>query len=85
MAVKTKPTDRTGTISNGEFAKATGCSVSMASRLYNGRRLPGADLLAVISEVYGIPLADLHAARNQGPAFMGKILREQVFQCTTAK
>lgn len=68
----------TPSISNQQFADAVDIHFSMASRLRSGQRLPSADLIKRISDVYGIPLEDLHRARSGGPKAFGKFLCERV-------
>lgn len=66
-------------VTNREFAEATGCDDTMASRLRNGKRLPGADLLLRIHEAYQVPLDALHDARTRGRKAMGELLRNSIF------
>lgn len=66
------------TISNQQFADAVGIHFSMASRLRSGTRLPSADLIMRIHEVYDIPLEDLHRARADGAEAFGQFLRDRV-------
>lgn len=68
-------------ITNPEFARRVGCHFTMASRLLNGHRLPGIDLMERISAEFEIPIEDLLAARRDGAAAMAALLRER---CHTA-
>lgn len=65
-------------ITNTEFASRIGCSESMASRLLNGQRVAGLDLMQAIHEQYRIPWAKLLEARNAGPEAFGELLRSRV-------
>lgn len=67
-------------VTNQEFAEATGCDSTMASRLRNGHRLPGADLLHRIATEYEIPLELLHQKRDEGCEAMGAFLRDAIFE-----
>ena len=62
-------------ITNQEFAERVDCSHSMASRLLNGQRLPGFDLLVRIGNEFEIPWDVMVDARTSGPAEFGKLLR----------
>ncbi len=65
-------------ISNQEFARAVGISVSMASRLRSGVRLPSADLIDRISGYFNLPVQEVYDARRKGPQAFGRWLREAV-------
>lgn len=65
-------------ITNQQFADALGIHFSMASRLFSGHRLPSADLIYRIHQVYGIPLEDLHAARDKGGTALRDLLRDRI-------
>jgi transcriptional regulator with XRE-family HTH domain len=68
----------TTAITNQEFAEHIGCHHSMASRLLNGQRLPGTDMLARIAEEYDIDVWELLDARQKGAPAFGKLLRTKV-------
>lgn len=65
-------------MTNAEFGRRVGCSHSMASRIRSGHRLPGLDLMARISEQFGIPVATLLKARQAGPGAMAELLEKRV-------
>lgn len=73
MAVERKMT-------NEGFATAVGCHFTMASRLRNGRRLPGLALMAKIKEAFNLPYDDLMAAYDEGAEAFGRYLRINVFK-----
>lgn len=70
--------------SNTEFAEKVGIHFTMASRLRNGQRLPGADLMYRISTEYDIPMEELARARDQGPGEFGRLLRDRIFNSVAA-
>lgn len=70
-------------LSNKELGDLIGVSHSMASRIRNGRRLPGTRTLGAINRGLGVPLSDLHAAHREGPAAFGALLREHLLKRET--
>lgn len=65
-------------MTNVEFGAAVGCHHSMASRIRNGHRLPGVDLMTRISEQFDIPMSTMLKARKAGPGEMAKLLGKRV-------
>lgn len=65
-------------MTNDELGRRIDVSPSMASRIRNGRRLPGTRTLGRIHVALGIPLDDLHRAYNEGPAAVGRIVSDVV-------
>ena len=63
-------------LSNEEFGSRIGVSHSMASRIRNGRRLPGILVIGAIHREFGIPLARLHRAYADGPDAFGRLVSE---------
>ena len=66
-------------VDQAEFSARVGCSISMASRLRSGERLPSLAMLIKISEAFDIAYDDLMAAYRQGPVEFSACLREQAF------
>ena len=64
---------------NTQFAEKVDIHFSMASRLRNGKRLPGASLIFRISDAYQLPIDQVQEAYLDGPDEFGKYLREKVF------
>lgn len=60
---------------NKEFGDSIGVSSSMASRIRNGHRLPGANTLTQLSIYLNADLAHLHAAYSQGSRVFGAEVR----------
>lgn len=69
-------------MTNQEFADSIGCTVSMASRLRNGKRSPSVDTMWKIHKAHRISMEDLGVAAAQGQDMFGKLLRERVFGAT---
>jgi transcriptional regulator with XRE-family HTH domain len=65
---------------NQDFAEAVGTSISYASYLRAGKRLPGIALLSRIIETYGLPTGPTLEAYSQGQAVFGAFLRAAVFR-----
>ena len=65
-------------VTNQQFAERVGIHHSMASRLFNGQRMPSIELMVRISEEYGIPVNKLLAARIEGPQAMSDILHMRI-------
>lgn len=63
---------------NMQFGQLVGCSHSMASRVVNGKRVPGIEAIEKISEVFGIPLQTLLDARRKGAEEFGKLMQKRV-------
>lgn len=67
------------TVSNKGFADMVHCSVSMASRLRNGSRLPSLELIGRIAESFGLDEIELIAQYRNGRRAFSKYLRGEVF------
>lgn len=65
-------------LSNEEFGRRIGVSHSHASRIRNGRRLPGTQVLHEIHREFGIPLPELFDAHRTGPEAFGRLVTERV-------
>lgn len=65
-------------ITNEEFGNRIGVSHSMASRIRNGRRLPGTQVLWAIHREFGIPVEELMAAHQDGPTAFGELISGRV-------
>ena len=65
-------------LSNKELGDRIGVSHSMASRIRNGRRLPGTRTLDRIHRELGIPLLDLMDAHRAGAPAFGRLLSEHL-------
>lgn len=50
----------------------------MASRIRNGRRLPGTQTLHEIHRELDIPLPELMAAHQEGAASFGRVVTERI-------
>lgn len=72
MATKVAP------LTNREFGDAVGIHHSMASRIRNGKRLPGIDTIGRIAEVYGIPEKRLLDARKKGEEAFGRLIQKEI-------
>lgn len=66
-------------LSNTDFAEQLGIDVTSASRLRNGTRKPGGDLLAKIIDTFGLPAHEALAAYRSGAGAFGRYLDERVF------
>lgn len=62
-------------MTNSELGRRIGVSHSMASRIRNGKRLPGTQVVAALNVECGIPLDELMRAHGEGPAAFGKLVR----------
>lgn len=62
--------------SNREFGEPLGISISMASRIRQGKRLPSTHVLNEIAKRYKLPLEDLHAAYEKGADEFGHYIRK---------
>jgi len=63
---------------NEAFAARVGCHHTMASRLFNGQRVPSLELMQRISKEYNISMAALVDARLQGAQQFAELLRSRV-------
>lgn len=68
-------------MTNRQFAQEVGCSVSMASLLRNGHRLPSATLLASIVERFELDFDPASLPNNRVRALktFSQFLRDEVF------
>lgn len=73
-------TAKTEPLTNKEFGAAVGIHHSMASRIRNGVRAPGADTIGRIAKVYGIDEQKLLAAKKKGPEAFGKIVDSEIYK-----
>ncbi len=65
-------------LTNAEVAKRLGCSVSMVSKMRNGNRRPGGDILCKLVTEFGLePMAAMHAYSSADR--FGKFVERQVF------
>lgn len=71
-------------MSNEEFGRRIGVSPSMASRIRNGRRLPGTVVLRSIHLELKIPLRELLDAHREGPDAFGRLVTERIDAAVTA-
>lgn len=65
-----------------QFAKATGCHFTTASRLRSGTRMPGRELFGKIVEVYSLDHAESMRAFAGTRVDFGAYLRKNVFHIT---
>lgn len=65
-------------LTNKELGDAIGIHHSMASRIRNGKRLPGVDTIGRISAVYGIPEKRLLDARKKGEEAFGRLITKEI-------
>jgi transcriptional regulator with XRE-family HTH domain len=65
---------------NEEFGARVGCHYSMASRLYNGERLPSRELLRRIIDAFELDRAEAYLAFDLGPEVFSQYLRDNVFE-----
>ncbi len=63
-------------MNNQALADQMGVSSSMASRVRNGKRLPGTTVLNRLHENLAIPLDDLMAAHKAGPVRFGQLVTQ---------
>jgi transcriptional regulator with XRE-family HTH domain len=65
-------------MTNEDFGRRIGVGQSMASRIRNGRRLPGVATMHRIHEELGIPLSDLVVAHEAGSQEFGRLIRQHL-------
>ena len=67
-------------MTNQELADAIGVSASMASRLRNGHRLPGVEVLGKLAEYLDVDLERMVAAHAQGTQAFGVLVRGRLLE-----
>jgi len=67
-------------ISVTEFCDITGCTMSMASHIRAGRRVPNTSMLLELHRRLNHPLTPLVEAHSDGPESFGRYARVHIFK-----
>lgn len=65
------------TITATAFAKRVGISLSMASRILNGKRRPSIEVAWIIGDIWNIDEWELKAAYGRGAESFSRLLRRR--------